>query len=200
MKSHFLSILVLSVVILGCGKKEEKVEDETPDNAVEALQQFAQKAEEMQNAKPVDPVDFRKLKELLPESAGGLKRTEASGEKNGAAGFTLSQAEGKYSDGEEAQIEIEIMDTGGIAGVAALTVAGWSMAEIDKETETGYEKTTKIDGYKAFEKYDNTSKFGEINLLVGNRYIVNIKGDHIEMDKIKSAVADIKLDKLAELK
>ena len=37
-------------------------------------------------------------KELLPADADGLPRKEATGEKNGAARFTVSTANGKYAN------------------------------------------------------------------------------------------------------
>ncbi|MDQ6478475.1 hypothetical protein [Dyadobacter sp. LHD-138] len=203
MKKRLILTLTLASVFLlsGCGsKKQENEEKEEPKNAVDALQQLADKAKNMQNKEPVDPVDFRKLKELLPEKAAGLSRKEASGEKNGAMGFTISRAEAKYADESNASVHVEIFDTGGVAGVATMALAAWTMADIDKETETGYEKTTKIEGYKGYEKYNNESKSGEINVLVADRFVVNVNGDNVTMDQLKGILADMNLDKLSDLK
>lgn len=199
-----LSLALASVLLLsGCGGKkaeEEEKEKEAPSNAVEALQQFADKAKTMQNKEPVDPVDFRKLKELLPEKAEGMSRTEATGEKNGAMGFTISRAEAKYSGDGDASAHVEIFDTGGVAGVATMALAAWTMADIDKETATGYEKTTKLEGYKGYEKYDNQNKSGELNVLVGDRFVVNVNGNNLSVDQLKSILGAIDLDKLSGLK
>lgn len=203
MKKRLILTLTLASVFLlsGCGsKKQENEEKAEPKNAVDALQQFADKAKNMQNKEPVDPVDFRKLKELLPEKAAGLSRKEASGEKNGAMGFTISRAEAKYADESNTSVHVEIFDTGGVAGVATMALAAWTMADIDKETETGYEKTTKIEGYKGYEKYNNESKSGEINVLVADRFVVNVNGDNVTMDQLKGILADMNLDKLSDLK
>jgi type II secretory pathway pseudopilin PulG len=152
---------MLAFALNSCGGNEKEQKEEEPANALEAIQQMAKEAEEMQNKEPVEPIDFRKLKELLPATAAGLSRTEATGKKNGAMGFSFSQAEGKYGEGDSS-IEIQILDTGGIGGMGMMGLAAWSIAEVDKETATGYEKTTKIDGNKAYEKYDNDQKDGEI--------------------------------------
>ncbi|NIJ51279.1 hypothetical protein [Dyadobacter arcticus] len=205
MKTSSIHVIFLSAALLfsGCGNKEKEREEEEAkeaDSPADALQAFADKAKEIGNRETVDPIDFRKLKELLPEKAGGLARTEATGEKSGAMGFTVSTAEGKYKGDDGESIDIEIVDTGGIAGVSTMALAAWSMAEIDKETTTGYEKTTKIDGYKAFEKYDNESKSGEINVLVGDRYLVNIDGNDITVDQLKDVLKEIDLAKLSDLK
>ena len=203
MKTSFiLSMTISSVVLLsGCGgNKEAEEEKEKSKSTVEALQQFADKAKDMQSKEPVDPVDFRKLKELLPETIEGLTRKESSGEKNGAMGFTISRAEAKYTGDADASVHVEIFDTGGVAGVATMALAAWTMADIDKETDNGYEKTTKLEGYKGFEKYNNDNKSGELNVLVGDRYVVNVNGNNVTMDKLKSILANLDLHKLSDLK
>lgn len=204
MKTTFiLSLAFVSVFgLVSCGgsKEEEEAAKEEPKNAVDALEQFADKAKEMGDKKTVDPIDFRELKALLPETTAGLKRTEATGEKTGAMGFTVSMAKGKFGNDDGASIRIEIVDTGGIAGMATMAMAAWSMADIDKETSTGYEKTTKIEGFKAYEKYDNEGKDGEINVLVADRFVVNVHGDNVSVDQMKESLKDINLDKLADLK
>ena len=159
---------------------------------------MADKAKEMQEKGPVDPVDFRELKEMLPATAAGLERTEATGEKNGAMGFSLSQAEGKYKDGE-ASMTVNIVDTGGVGGMAMMGMAAWAMAEVDKETATGYEKTTRIDGNKAYEKYDNERQNGELGVLVGDRFVVTVTGRKVTMDQMMATLDDIDLGKLAKM-
>ncbi|GAB2780021.1 hypothetical protein GCM10027275_24440 [Rhabdobacter roseus] len=194
-------LVASSLLFWNCGGKSQAEEEkEEPKNAFEAIQKMAEKAEDMQKNGPVEPVDFRKLKEFLPTEAGGLPRTEASGEKNGAMGFSLSQAEGKYSDANgESTIDIDLLDTGGIGGMAMMGMAAWALAEVDKETARGYEKTTKIDGHKAFEKYNTEDKSGELNVLVGDRFIVNVKGYNVTMDQLKGSLSDIDLKKLKGL-
>ncbi|HEY0707632.1 MAG TPA: hypothetical protein VGG33_12595, partial [Polyangia bacterium] len=140
--------------------------------------------------------DFRVLKDLLPESAGALKRTSATGEKSAAMGMGVSQAEGKYAGAGDGRLTIKLIDTSGVGGFA---LAGMAMAgvEIDKETENGYERTGTVGGRKIFEKYDNRTKRGEVKMLVANRFVVEVDGDDVPMETIK-ALATSKLD-LAKL-
>ena len=197
--------LLSAILLMSCGEKKEEEKKEDDDEsvsavgAVGALKAMANQAEELQKNGPVETVDFRSLKELLPADADGLARKEANGEKNGAAGFTVSTANGKYSndDGSET-IELSIIDGGG--SVMMMGLAAWSMIEVDKETENGYEKTSKMGDNKSYEKYDNTNKDGEIAVLVNKRFIVSAKGRGVSMDKLKEALEDIDLDKLADLK
>jgi hypothetical protein len=197
--SSILSLaFALALLFTSCGKKDNQAEE--AESPTDALQAFADKAKEMGKRETVDPIDFRKLKELMPEELIGLKRIEATGEKSGAMGFTVSTAQARYKGDKDESIVIEIVDTGGIAGVSTMALATWSMAEIDKETADGYEKTTKLDGYKAFEKYNSTIKAGEINVLVADRYVVNVEGNNISVEQLKEALKDINLVKLEALK
>ncbi len=195
--------LIPALLLTGCGgKKEEEKKDEesvSAMGAVGAMKEMAAQAEEMQKNGPVETVNFRALKELLPADADGLARKEATGEKNGAAGFTISTATGKYANDDNSEtIELSLVDGGGSAMMMGL--AAWSMIDVDKETENGYEKTGKIGDNKSYEKYDNSSKDGEIALLVSKRFIVTAKGRGVSMDKIKAALGDVDLDKLSALK
>ncbi|GAB3917601.1 transposase [Larkinella terrae] len=200
--------LLAAMLLMSCGgnKEEEKTEESGDDGtsisateSVKALKKMAEQAEDMSKNGPVETVDFRKLKEMLPADADGLARKEATGEKNGMAGFNISTAKGDYRNEDGSQsIEIDIVDAGGTGALMGL--AAWSIIEVDKETENGYEKTTKFGDYKSYEKYDNGNKSGEIAVLIKNRFIVTAKGNGVEMDKIKATLEKIDLDKLAELK
>jgi hypothetical protein len=143
-------------------------------------------------------VDFRALKALLPESVGGLKRVSATGEKGAALGFGASHAEGKYRGDGNSKLRIKIVDTAGLGGMAVAAL-GLATVEVDKETETGYERTTVIGGHKAFEKYDTRSKRGEVKVLVGNRFILEVDGDELPMEALKDAAGKIDPAKLQAL-
>lgn len=196
---------LLSTLLTGCGDRAEKTgttEDDTSvsaSGAVDAMQEMAKQAEEMQKKGPVETVDFRKLKEMLPTDADGLDRKEATGEKSGMAGFAFSTAKAEYASADGSQrIELSIVDAGGSGALMGL--AAWSMVEVDKETENGYEKTTKYGDYKAYEKYDNGSRDGELAVIVKNRFVVSAKGSGVDMSQIKATLDEIDLDKLSELK
>ncbi len=196
--------LLLATLLTACGGKKEE-ETKTDDGtsvsmggAMDAMKEMAKQAEEQQKKGPVETVDFRQLKELLPADADGLARKEATGEKNGAMGMNISTANAKYAnpDGSET-IELSIVDMGGSA--AMIGMAAWSIVDVDKETATGYEKTTKMGDNKAYEKYDNEGKNGEIAVLVNKRFIVTAKGNGVSMDKIKATLEDVDLGKLENM-
>ncbi len=192
--------LLLVPLLTNCGgNKEEEEASVSTTGTVDALKAMADQAEEMQKNGPVKTVDFRTLKQLLPTEADGLARKEATGEKNGAAGFTFSTATAKYANDDNSEtIELTLVDGGGSGMMMGL--AAWSMIEVDKETEDGYEKTSTMGDYKSYEKYDNSDKRGEIAVLVNKRFIATAKGRGVDMDKLKETLEDIDLEKLGDLK
>jgi hypothetical protein len=149
--------------------------------------------------KKVTPVDFRELKALLPEALPGMKRTRAEGERAAAMGLNISKAEGEYEK-EDSSIHINLMDMGTLSGMAAMATVGWAMVEIDKETETGYEKTSTYQGYKSHEEYNRNNKDGEVTVLVAERFVVEVRGSNLPMEAIMSALGAVDLNKLAAMK
>ncbi|WP_435357409.1 transposase [Emticicia sp. SJ17W-69] len=191
-----ISLLAMTMLLSNCGGKKEEKEEE-PKTGLEALQNIAAEAEKMSNEKPKEVVDAKLLKELLPDDADGLSRKEASSEKTGAMGFNISTAQGRYRN-DDSSIEVNIIDAAGTGALMGL--AAWSMIDVDKETEDSYEKTTKYKEHKAFEKYNNKNKDGELAVIVASRFVVTVKGNNVAMDKIKATLDDIDLGKLEDLK
>ena len=147
-----------------------------------------------------DPVDFRKLKELLPQELAGFEKGDSSGEKNNAFGISVSEAKQSFrtADGSKS-VRFEITDPGTLAGPFALANM-WMNVEIDKETSSGYEKTSTVGGRKLHEKWNKDGKHGEVHLVVGNRFMVEIDARGVEMADIKSLISKIDVAKLEAMK
>ncbi len=193
-KLHPIPMLIVAVMTLSaCGSKKE--ESEEKKSTLGAFKEFAEKAEEMSKKEAVEPVGFQELKELLPSELAGMPRTEAEGESNGSMGFKISVAKGKYKS-DDKSMDVDIMDLGGVGGFAVAGLAAWTLAESERETENGYERTIRLDGHKGFEKYDNTGKTGELKLFLNERFLVSLEGENLSMDEIKSAFRRIDFSKL----
>jgi hypothetical protein len=192
----YLFTACLALLLSGCGKSEEENGASVSlSGSLDAIQEMAKQAEEAQKNGPVEVTDFRKLKELLPEEAADLSRKSATGEKNGMAGFTVSTANARYENTDNSQhIDLSVVDAGGTG--AMMGMAAWSMIDVDKETETGYERTSKIGDNKTYEKYDNSSKSGEIAMIIKSRFIITVKGKGVEADKLKSVLESVDTGKL----
>ena len=112
-------------------------------------------------------------------------------------GFTMSTAKAEYKEGD-GRLEAAIVDFAGV-GAALMGMAAWATVEIDREDENGYERTTTIGGHKAFEKYNAQTRDGELNVLVGDRFIVTLKGRNIEEKDFRKAIDELDISKLAKM-
>ncbi|MEP0547931.1 MAG: hypothetical protein ABJF88_13430 [Rhodothermales bacterium] len=148
-----------------------------------------------------ETVDFRTLRDLLPEELDDFERTDASGERTGIAGFSFSQAEGEYrSDDGERRISLQIVDAGGI-GQMTMLGASWMQLDVDRESSDGYERTTEFEGYPAFEKLRSGERpRSELQLVVADRFFVSANGQNVEMDDLKDALEEVDFDELKDLR
>lgn len=151
----------------------------------------------MSGGSKIKPVDFHALKAMLPDSLPGMKRTDASGETAQAMGFAAASATAHYSDGAGKSVTVEIADLGSMSGLAGL--ASKFDPNLEKETDTGYERTTHVNGQLIHEQYDNRSKYGEVDVIAGNRFSVSVKGNGVDMDVLTDVVKQFDLPKLASL-
>lgn len=216
----FISIL-LFLFITGCDKsgKDDANQESSPDVANnngsyeeredknksgdnDDFTENMKKLEDMMSGgEKVEVVNFRKLKVLLPEELGDLKRTNSSGEKTNAFGINVSMAEGEYkSEDNKQKIKVKIMDMGSMKGLAGMTAFAWSWAEIDKESDDGFERTFDYKGNKAYEKYNTNYQDGEVQVLVAKRFMIEIKGNNIPMEKIHSALEGVNIGELESMK
>lgn len=145
-------------------------------------------------------VSPKALKEALPKELPGLERVEAGSEKQSAFGISTVIATGVYESGDKS-IRIEITDMGGMGGLGAMAMMGMASSEVDKETRTGFERTTTYQGFKALESYDKTDKSGQIEVYIGSRFSVKINGSSLaSFDDLAGAIQAIDLKALSELK
>jgi hypothetical protein len=154
------------------------------------------------DAPKTDAVDFRKLKELMPAELNGLKRSDISGEKNKAGNMSISHMTAKFKGGDANDspvIQVEILDYSNMEMAKGLSAA-WTALEIDKESDAGFDKTIKVAGNPGLETWRKEPKHGEVQLLVGQRYIVSVKTDNIPAEQVIKVVEALPLDKLAALK
>jgi hypothetical protein len=204
--------LFLLVATMGCGADDAP----TPDAAAERGADDASGSDASDPASTiagalnqalggeggrVETVDFRTLRDLLPEELDGMERVDASGERAGVAGFSFSQAEGEYrSDDGERRISLQIVDGGGLAQMTMLGAA-WMQVEVDRESGDGYERTTEYEGHPAYEKErSGASPRSELSVVVAERFLVTANGQNVRMDELKDAVGELDLGELEDLR
>lgn len=202
-----IAALSLAVALGACGKKEQPVTEgkELSKNPItafgqvqDAVQKAADAAKEAESQKPVDPVHFRKLIELLPAAPSGWKAEgEPKGETAAAMGFKVSDAERDYSAGEGKSVHVKLVD----GAYNSMMYVGITMAaQFSRESTEGYEKGVTIAGNPGIEKWTKSSKNAELTVMVGKRFLVEIHGNGVEPEDVKKFYAAVDLGKLAALK
>jgi len=168
------------------------------------LAQLTAAAEQMQkaaegftsNRKPVPPVAFRELIDFLPRKMAGMKADEAKGETTTAGSWQYSQAEVDFrSEDGQRNADVGIFD---YAHIPFLYVP-FSMVlkmNVARESTEGYEKSVKVEGYPAFEKWNKNGN-SEIVVLVADRFIVKSDTRGLGEGSAKKIVEDLDLKGLA---
>ena len=209
-------VLLMTLAFAACGgdKKAEEVQKQAEEVAKSAeqtgkglesmakgLEQMAKSAEEaaknLENQPAVEPVSFRELQEALP-AMSGWEMEKPRGEKM-TSPVPFSKSEATYRK-DDSSVQVEILDSGFnqmlVAPAMMMLATGY-----ERETETGYEKGTKIGDYPAFEKWNSESKDGELSVVVAKRFIVKVDGNNIPDPKVLHEFAKAaNLGKLASFK
>lgn len=147
-------------------------------------------------------VSFKKLQEFLPKvDLSGFSRLKPGGETSSAMGMSTSEAHVTYEKGDDISIEVKITDIAGVP-MAQMGLSMMGMTEFENETENGYEKSVKVQGFPGTEKVDNSedNKSCEVMLFVGNRFTVELMGRGTsEAALLHKLLDDMKLGDLSKL-
>ena len=163
----------------------------------EAMAKSAKEMEELSKRPPVEPVSFKVLAPFFPDLAGWEKGTP-EGEKMSAP-VAISNSQVDYTK-DEARITAKITDSGNNAMFLAPFMI-YLTAGYEKETSGGYEKSVKIGDQPGWERWDNESKSGTLNIFVNKRFLVELDGNGIENTQVLHDLAGrIDLRQLGEVK
>ena len=168
--------------------------DDLKNGLADALQDASDAIRNSESGEDVEAMDFRDLKDILPSRLLGMDRENHTGERTSAMGFTLSQAEADYEDGDE-RLRVSVVDAGQ-AGMMKLGMVAWASVEMDRESDNGYERTTTIDGHKAFEKWEADTGEAQLILFYKERYIITLDGDNLDDDDLRKALRRIDYEDL----
>lgn len=155
---------------------------------------------------PVQAVEAEALEAFLPEAMAGLSRTDVSSQRNtmGEA-YTIAISEGRYEvEGEAStRLTVKITDFAGAVGPGGMLPGyTWLLMDIDRESSTGYERTTEYRGYPTYEKLTKRGRTttAEVDVIVADRFAVTIDGRGVSMETVKAALDQLDLRQLEQLK
>lgn len=161
-------------------------------NAVEQMQEAAER-------QPADPVNFRVLRDLLPAEIEGVAQGETEGATDAAMGFSVSRIEANYPGEDGTEYDVQIVDFGAVPQITMFGL-GWTMADIDRESGSTYERTITFGGNRGYRTYDSERRAGEFSLLIADRFHVEVTGSGVEDDDLEAAIRAIDLSGLADLR
>ncbi len=203
------AVLALVGLLAFCGKsKEEKQAEEAVKQATQQMQQvakglqkmgeqMAKTAEEAKEGKVEKPIDFKVLKEVLPK-VDGWQQSNLNGEQATFGAISYARAEADYTNGK-INIHVEVADATNVKPMIMGILAAVNM-NYQKETETGYEKSFKQGDMVGIEKFDKSSKSGELSVVYKGRYFITITADNLtdpkDMEILKGFLSKIDFSKL----
>jgi hypothetical protein len=151
----------------------------------------------MSGGKGVEPVQIDVLKPLVPETFAGLPRKDIRTERGGAAGFMTAKAQGVYGDDAGKNARLEVVDTGGVAGLMGM--ASWMNVQGERENADRRESTRKEGNRLVREEVDKHGGNSKYTVVLADRFIVEARGN-VDYAQLKSAVNGLDLAKLEAMK
>lgn len=181
-------------------KMGEEIAGQMEHNADEMTESMENITEKMGRDSNVKAVDFSVLKNLLPAELAGLKKQHSIGEQGKRMGFEISYAEAEYyKDNDRSRIVAEITDMGNMSGFMEMGAAAWAMTDFENEDNNGFERTTRINGHKAFEEYDNNLQRGKVSIIVAGRFMVELRSRRLSYKLLRDAAEQIDFSGLVGL-
>ena len=132
------------------------------------------------------------LASLVPAPLSGWTAEDTVSDTSGAAFGAGISAERTYTK-DPSSVTIEIVADSPMLQGAAMMLANPMFAQADGG------KLTKIGNQRAIIKYDAERKSGDVQIVVGNRFLVTTTGDQVTEADLRAYAQAIDYDKLAEL-
>ncbi len=199
MKKYLLALFVFSAFV-SCKdnpvSKKIKETKEAVSNTTNAVEEMTKMQDDIKELQEKTPLTNEELKSWLPDEVKGMKRISY---KAGQAGMmNISSIEAAYANEDKSKkFTINIIDGAGQVGAAA--TAGMRMVmsqDFEEEDENGSRKTVTKNGTKAIEEYRSSNNNSKIQLMEGNRFYLEAKGNNMDLDETWDAIDEIDLDKL----
>jgi len=181
------------------GKKMEQAQKSgDPSKQMEAAMGALGTA--LSGGKGVEPVQLDALKPFLPEKAAGLPRTASSSDRSGVAGLMVAKVRGEYGDQSGKTLTLEVVDTGGAAGLTGL--AGWAMlgTTAESENDARIERMRREGNRMVREEISKKGGTNSYSVILADRFVVSGQGRGVDFDTVKSAVNALDLGKVESLK
>jgi hypothetical protein len=153
----------------------------------------------LSGGKGVEPVQLDALKPFLPEKFAGLPRASQSADRSGVAGLMAAKVQGEYVEGDK-RVRLEVVDTGGAAGLMGLAAWGAVGAGSESENDQRIERMRREGNRLVREQISKRGGTNEYAVILADRFMVEAEGEGVDINALKSAVNSLDLGKLEALK
>ena len=116
----------------------------------------------------------QQLRKALPESLGGLPRTEVEARSDTALGMKMSTASASYGAGGQT-VQIKIRDLGASPALR-IGLAAWSSSEVDSEKTDSIERVYRQGKTAIQERYAKDGSSAELAMLLPNGILLEANG------------------------
>jgi hypothetical protein len=191
--------IVLAAGLVACGGDQSgsTLTNDPLSQLTSAATQLSKGLTDAANRKPVPPVSYKLLIDYLPKAMGDMKADQPKGETTTAGSWQYSQAEADYrnSDGSRSA-NVGIFD---YAHIPFLYVPFQMMLNMKVSTEStdGYERSTQIGGFPAYEKWGKSGD-SEAIVMVGDRFIVKTSTRGVGEGSARKIAEDLNLKGLSK--
>lgn len=131
------------------------------------------------------PIDREKLRERMPDSVAGERRTRIKSGVNEMLGFSGAYAEADYGSGDR-KMTVKLTDMGAI-GAMSVSVGQIS----DEETDSRIERAWREEGRYLQLKADSQAKTVDYSVHFASGVVLEIDARGFTVDEVKAAVTAI---------
>jgi len=132
------------------------------------------------------------LKAVFPDRLGGMERGETDASQVSFAGIEVGGVSVEYGNKEKG-LSIDLAK-GSFIGFASSMIES-SELQFEDESADGYERTIKLDGFKAIEQYDRKKDRQELTIFFED-HILNMEGWGLKEGDLKKYYKRLDLDAL----
>jgi hypothetical protein len=110
----------------------------------------------------------------------------------------VAKAEATYGDSAGKRVHLEVVDSGGAAGLMGL--ASWMGVQTEREDAYHSERTRKEGERIVHEEVSKQGGRNKYGVILASRFMVSAEGNGVDIGTLKSGVASVDLGKLEATK
>jgi len=193
-----ITIAMLLFIVIACKKENNplsKIKEmkQGIDNVTEVAKGIEDAQGNSKRLSKLKPITKEQIKVWMPTGLGNLKRSSFQINKEMGMKFKLV-----FKDDKGKKININIIDG---AGNGAPMMSMFSMMQnmdIDKENDTGYERTLKMGSQKVYVKYEKSGNYekSKLQCTLNGRFGIEANAWKMTPEELWKYIQNLEIEKL----